>query len=195
MAAQPHIKQPSPMVFEGFEELEAAVAPILARKKEADAARKAKDRIIQGTADAAQLAEDAARVRKWEAEHEYRSAGLVAMFEEQECSGCGDCQYFLIGLFTRDEHVSRKGERRWEPVTPDTDLTLPREVMYRYRQVGFCGECLEREGFSWNRLYRDGEDPEEQLRQCDLAKKGGEPARLGEIFPGVAETAWPFPNE
>ncbi len=185
--------------FAGFEELEAIIDEGLAAKRAKEAMQKAKDRLIVGAAGKEQLAEDAARLRAWDAAHCYTPVALCAFFIEQECAECGEFQYFNQGLFAREEHRTQRGTRRWLPLRRDDvekPSTLPREVMKRHVVVPFCGECLTSRGFQWERSYYEGEDPIAELAEVDaaLAKLPlivGATAAI-EVYPGVAMTPWPF---
>jgi len=185
--------KPTPM--SGFEELEAMIDEGMAAKREAEAASKARERLVKGVGTSEQIAEDAALVRAWEIAHDYRSAGLAALFIEQECASCGDCQYLFEGLFERREHRTQANVRRWERVPEGAMLpTIKREIMKQYRSVPFCGECCEREGFSFLRsYYDDGMSPDAALMLCDAAIRVLEEQPM--IAPGVPETPWPFPKE
>lgn len=165
-----------------FADLEAFLAASVESHAAIKAAKEAKARLLKGGGDATQVAEDAARVRAWEAKHEWRAEANCAIFMEQECEGCGDFQYFLQGTFERQEHRHVKGTRRWEPVE-GSKAGLDSEVMIQTRLVPFCGECCERAGFSFSRSYYEGTDP--------AALEGlAEPVEVEEVE--VEETPWPF---
>ena len=164
-----------------FADLDAFLAASVESHAAIKAAKEAKARLLKGGGDAVQVAEDAARVRAWEAKHEWRAEANCAIFLEQECEGCGDFQYFLQGTFERQEHRHVKGTRRWEPVEGSKG-ELDSEVMIQSRLVPFCGECCERAGFTFARSYYEGTDPE---------ALAGLPAGE-ELVEEVEETPWPF---
>lgn len=140
-------------------DLDALLAESVTSVMESKAAKKAKERLAKGGLTPQELAEDKARLAAWEMRHVWKPEANVARFVEQECTRCGDFQYFFQGLFQRQSHRHfPTQQRRWVAV-PAQVADLPNEVMTEAKQVPFCGECLEQVGFSWDRGYTEDGTP------------------------------------
>ena len=177
-----------------FADLNALLGEATKVARDRKAAQDAKARLLKGGATAAQVEEDAALLRAWEEQHEWRIEANVALFVEQECTGCGDFQYLFQGLFGRQEARVKGGGRRWEP-QGEVNAKLPNEVMLQYRPVPMCGECAERHGFTFARSYYEYQDPVGQLAACDAVLAEAREETAAPAVPEGFEAKWPWEDE
>lgn len=93
--------------------------------------------------------EDLARIRAWEAKHEWKPMANVALFDKTTCNGCGRQQTIFTALLQRQEHRHLKDAMRWTAVE-SVDPKLPNEVAVKKYRAGMCTNCCERAGFTFN---------------------------------------------
>ena len=127
-----------------FDDLEALLGEAKAAEREAREAKEARERAKRGGLTPSQRAEDEARLRDWEARHEWRDVANVALFERHRCA-CGrqqpiarahdiaalQHQVLAIGNDHADEDVQRgcvcllRPDRSWQQqadrAEPDQD--------------------------------------------------------------------------
>lgn len=134
-----------------FAELDGMISEGLHAKAEARAVANARDRLKRGNASALERAEDAARIRAWEAKHEWNSEANVALFTQWACA-CGALKTVFTGLFERQGHKHMRTVKRWLPA--DNALTaLPNETALAKRTTAMCYDCAPARGWDLGKAY------------------------------------------
>lgn len=143
-------------------ELEDLLGEATAHQRDVKAAAEARERLRRGGLTVAERQADAARIREWEAKHEWAAQANVARFVESRCENCtgeddeDGYTYLFTGLFERQTHRHIKDATRWVKVTT-AKAALPNEVMVAREVTQMCGECCEGIGFGWAGAYYEDE--------------------------------------
>lgn len=116
--------------------------------KEARAVKEAAERRKRG---GALSEEDLARLREWEARHEWRDIGNTALFCKYHCNGCGRNQTIFMQLLRHQEHRHMKETFRWTATT-EAKTDLPNEVAVQKFVVGMCTNCCVHAGFEFKNV-------------------------------------------
>lgn len=109
-------------------------------------AKAARDRIKRGGQSAAQIAEDAERIRLWELAHSWTAVANVALFERHECMGCGKHQTIFRQLMSHEVHRTMKATERWVAVEA-AKADLPNEVAVQKWEAPMCPACSPKMGY------------------------------------------------
>lgn len=127
--------------------LDDLLAESVAQADQAKLATAARARLKSQSGSAAERAEDAARIARWEAEREWDQKANVALFHDFACS-CGETRTSVFqGLFIRETHKELgHGSQRWRRVEAAT-AGLPNEVAVRCMEVPICMDCAEGKGW------------------------------------------------
>lgn len=130
--------------------LDELLAESLAATREALEAKQARERAKRGGLSAAQQAEDAERIRRWELAHEWRAVANVALFERHTCA-CGRHQTIFRQLMTRQQHRHLRDSQRWQQA--DASLAnLPNEVVVQKWETPMCPACAPQAGFEFRNV-------------------------------------------
>jgi len=130
--------------------LDDLLAESLAATREAQQAKEARERIKRGGQSAAQQAEDAERIKRWELQNEWKAVANVALFERYRCA-CGRQQTIFRQLMTRQQHRHLRDSQRWQQA--DAALTdLPNEVVVQKWETPMCPACSPQVGFEFRNV-------------------------------------------
>lgn len=122
----------------------------LAAAQEQLEAKAARERAKRGGLSAAQQAEDAERIRRWELAHEWKAVANVALFERHTCA-CGRHQTIFRQLMTRQQHRHLRDSQRWQRA--DASLAdLPNEVVVQKWETPMCPACSPQAGFEFRNV-------------------------------------------
>lgn len=129
-------------------DLDDLLAEAKAEQREARELKEARERRKRG---GALSEEDLARLREWEAKHEWRDISNTALFNKYHCTGCGRNQTTFSRLMRRQEHRHLRNTERWTTVQ-DIDPDLPNEVAVQKWTVGMCTNCCHQAGFEFKNV-------------------------------------------
>jgi len=127
------------------------LAESLAATREELEAKAARERRKRGGQSAAEAAEDAERLRRWELAHEWKPVANVALFERHTCDSCGRHQTIFRQLMTRQQHRHLRDSQRWQQA--EGALTdLPNEVVVQKWSSPMCPACAPQAGFEFRNV-------------------------------------------
>ena len=137
----------------GLLSLDDLLAESVQEAAKVSATEAARDRLRRGTGNAAERAEDAARIAAWEAQREWDQQANVALFHQFACE-CGAAESRLFqGLFIREVHRTLgHGSQRWRRVSA-ADAALPNEVAVSEVATPMCAECAGDKGWAIEAAY------------------------------------------
>ena len=136
--------------LEADDPLNELLAESLAATREQLEAKAARERAKRGGLSAAQQAEDAERIRRWELAHEWKAVANVALFERHTCA-CGRHQTIFRQLMTRQQHRHLRDSQRWQRA--DASLAdLPNEVVVQKWKTPMCPACAPQAGFEFRNV-------------------------------------------
>ena len=133
-----------------FDDLEALLGEAKAAERDAREAKDARERVKRGGLTPAQRAEDEARLREWEARHEWRAVANVAQFERHRCA-CGRQQTIFRQLMQKQQHRHLRDSVRYVQVDAQI-AALPNEILVQKWNTPMCTECAPRVGFDFKTL-------------------------------------------
>ena len=125
--------------------LDELLAESMATVKDQLEAKLARERLKRGGNTAAQQAEDAERIRRWELANEWQAVANVALFERHRCN-CGRQQTIFRQLMQRQQHRYLRDSTRWQAVEA-INAELPKEVVVQKWATPMCTECSPQSGF------------------------------------------------
>lgn len=126
--------------------LDALLEESMGAVREAKEAKAARERVKRGGQTAAEQAEDAERIRRWELANEWKAVANVAVFGRHVCS-CGHVSLSFSQLMVRQQHRHLRDSQRWQASTKNS-AGLPSETVIRERAVLMCGDCAPVHGFN-----------------------------------------------
>lgn len=78
---------------------------------------------------------------------EWTSTATVALFQEQQCDGCGSSHLTFLQYMVEQELIRKPSTKRWVRATkPEPDL--PRESLVQPMLTHICSHCCEDHGFA-----------------------------------------------
>lgn len=126
--------------------LEDLLSESLVQVREQREAKAAKDRLKRGGLSAQERLEDEARIRAWEAAHEWKAEANVSLFIRYICA-CGSHREVFSGLMQREQHRHLTNHaKRWVAV-PSAKADLPNEVLIKEQHMPLCYSCAEVKGW------------------------------------------------
>lgn len=136
---------------EGLDPLDALLAESMETVKQNKEAKLARERLKRGGQSAAQIAEDAERIRQWELAHEWTIVANVAFWERHECDGCGHHQTIFRQFMHRQVHNRMAKTERW--VEADKmSAEHPSETLVQKWSTPMCPRCCEQQGFPFRNV-------------------------------------------
>ena len=132
------------------QELDELLEESMAAARERLEAKAAHDRAKRGGQSAAEQAEDAERIRRWELAHEWKTVANVALFERHTCA-CGRHQTIFRQLMTRQQHRHLRGSQRWQQADASI-ANLPNEVVVQKWETPMCPACAPHAGFEFRNV-------------------------------------------
>ena len=126
------------------------MAESLGQAKQELLAKTARERLKRGSGSQQEREEDAARIRAWEATHEYTDAANVALWERHRCA-CGRQQTIFRHFMTRQVHRYLRTTQRWVK-TDELDDDLPNETMVQKWNTPMCTHCAPQAGWEFKNV-------------------------------------------
>jgi hypothetical protein len=133
----------------GFGELDDLLAEALTEQRTAREAKEARERTKRGGQSSTEREADAERIRRWEAQHEWRAVANVAQFHRYSCQ-CGKHSTVFEQLMERQQHRHLRDSQRYQ-LTKTTKADLPNEVVIRKTSVPVCPSCALLAGWDLNK--------------------------------------------
>lgn len=133
-----------------FDDLEALLTEAKDAERTAREAKDARERVKRGGLTASQRAEDEARLRDWEAKHEWRDEANVALFERYRCA-CGRQQTIFRQLMRKQVHRHLRDSVRYVKMDAQS-IHLESEILVQKWETPMCTECAPRNGFSFTTM-------------------------------------------
>lgn len=130
---------------EEFGDLNDLLAESMETAKSIAMAKESRERIRRGGQGERERREDEARLREWEAKHEWMAEANVAVFDRQAC-GCGVTNEVFAGFMQRERHRHLRTGMRWM-IAGEAKASLPNEVIVRTKVVAMCGTCAGGKGW------------------------------------------------
>jgi hypothetical protein len=133
-----------------FDDLEALLGEAKAAERDAREVKAARERAKRGGLTPAQREEDEARLREWEARHEWKDVANVAQWERHRCA-CGRQQTIFRQLMRKQVHRHLRDSVRYVQVEAQV-ASLPNELLVQKWNTPMCTSCAPRAGFDFETM-------------------------------------------
>lgn len=140
-----------------FSDLDALVDAAMTSVRAAQETKAARERLKRGGLSAKEREETEARLRRWEAQHEWEAEAHCAHWLIVECKACESQGRIFQGIMTRYKHKTMRSAIRYLPRAIE-ESALPRDIYTRTAQVELCELCAEEAGWTVPEHTNQGEE-------------------------------------